>query len=107
MANEKLEKLLAQKAALDARIRQEQNRENEKKRKADTRRKILAGAVVLEHAERNAIYQLELKKLLGEFLTRADDRALFGLAPLPESSGTGKPLPRNAVVSMEGRKSES
>jgi hypothetical protein len=107
MANGKLQKLIAQRAALEARIRQEQNRENEKKRKADTRRKILAGAVVLDEAEKHPEYKAALFRLLDRFLTRPDDRALFGLEPLSQSKGTGKPLPRNAIVSMESPKSES
>jgi hypothetical protein len=84
MAGDKLEKLIAQRKALEARIRQEQNRENDRKRKQDTRRKILAGAVVLDEAAGKPEYRAELYKLLGRFLSRAEDRALFGLEPLPK-----------------------
>ncbi len=86
MTNDKLEKLLAQRKAIDERIKLEQNRENERKRKDDTRRKILAGAVVLDEAEHNAAYKTALYSLLERFLTREQDRALFGFKPLPESS---------------------
>jgi hypothetical protein len=86
MGNPKLEKLKKQKQVLEARIRQEQGRENAKKRKLDTRRKILAGAVVLDEAERHPAYKNALYELLARFLTRDDDRALFGLPPLPANS---------------------
>jgi hypothetical protein len=85
MTNEKLERLKKQKQVLEARIRQEQNRENKAKRKAATRRKILAGAAVLDEAESNAAYKNTLYELLARFLIRDDDRALFGFSPLPDS----------------------
>lgn len=107
MAGEKLEKLLAERKALDARIQQEKNRENERKRKDETRRKILAGAVVLDEAEKHPTYKAELFALLGRFLVRPADRVLFGLEPLPEGKGE-KPAPlRNGLVSLEGAKSEN
>jgi hypothetical protein len=49
-----------------------------RERKNDTRRKILAGAAVLF-------------KLLGKFLTRTEDRALFG-QPSPYSKTLRRPL---------------
>jgi hypothetical protein len=45
--------LVAQRAMLEARIRREQNRQRERDRKADTRRKILAGARYLTKRRRN------------------------------------------------------
>ena len=87
---EKLEKLLAQRKALDERIKKEQNRQNAIKRKADTRRKILAGAAVLDESEHNAKYKTALYGLLERFLTRDDDRALFGFEPLPVSPEQAK-----------------
>lgn len=63
-----------------------QARENKKKRKEDTRRKILAGAAVLDEAETNIAYKNALYELLERFLTRPDDRALFGLPPQPDST---------------------
>lgn len=102
MTGDKLQKLLEQRKALDARIQLERGRENEKKRKEDTRRKILAGAVVLDEADKNAGYRAELFKLLERFLSRPDDRALFGLAPLPVAlSGEAK---RSALVDMANGK---
>jgi len=95
MTNDKLEKLLEQRKAIDARIRLEQNRENDRKRKADTRRKILAGAAVLDEASKHPAYKEKLYKLLASFLTRPDDRALFGLPALPETAKQeSKPEPK-------------
>lgn len=53
--------------------------EADRQRKADTRRKILIGAVVLAKIERNEFRQEQLDRWLNEALTRSDDRALFGL----------------------------
>jgi hypothetical protein len=85
MGNSKMEKLLEQKKAIDARIRLEQSKENGKKRKQETRRKILAGAAVLDEASKHPKYKTELYKLLESFLKRDDDRALFELKPLAEN----------------------
>ena len=89
MAGEKLEKLRAKQKALGARIQLEQNRLNAQKRKANTRRKILAGAAALDEAEHSPKYKAQLQKLLGRFLVRPDDRALFGLEPLPKTAKDG------------------
>ena len=51
---------------------EEQGRERQKERKADTRRKILAGAAVLNEAEQRPD-KAALLKLLDRFLTRPDD----------------------------------
>jgi hypothetical protein len=65
MTGDKLEKLLEQRKALNARIQQEINRENRRKRKDDTRRKILVGAAVLDDAEKHPKHKEQLYKLLG------------------------------------------
>ncbi|MGH8143889.1 MAG: mobilization protein [Steroidobacteraceae bacterium] len=49
-------------------------------RREDTRRKILVGAVVLEKVETGEIPEATLHTWLKGALTRAEDRALFGLA---------------------------
>ena len=85
--NDKLKKLLEQRKALDAKIQLEKKKAREKKRTKDPRRKILAGAAVLDEADKQPKFKEELYNLLGRFLTRDDDRDLFGLAAL---SGEGK-----------------
>jgi|GEM_PF-1294395 len=112
--NEKLAKLLEQRKAIDAQIRLEQNRENAEKKKADTRRKILTGAAVLDEAAKHPKFKADIDKLLGRFLKRADERALFGLPPLPvvptsptasgtpektEAAGAGQTAPPPVAVS--------
>lgn len=51
----------------------------QRQRKADTRRKILIGAVVMAKIERCEFTKEQLDVWLGEALTRPDDRALFDL----------------------------
>lgn len=73
---EKLRQLKAQQAMSDARRRVLDAR---RERKADTRRKILVGAIVLAKVEQGLVPRAELKSWLDAGLTRPDDRALFGL----------------------------
>lgn len=46
-------------------------------RKRDTRRKIIAGAIVLAHAGHDAEFRRELGRLFQLHVTRPNDRALF------------------------------
>ncbi len=59
--------------------------EGKRERKADTRRKILVGAVVMAKVEQKVMDEKLLRGWLDEALSRADDRALFNLPP--RSSG--------------------
>jgi hypothetical protein len=77
----KLEKLLAKREEMNAKIRQELGRDRTRKRRQDTRRKIIAGALVL--AEQDPAIKAWLSKTLAKVLIRNDERELFGLAPLP------------------------
>jgi prefoldin subunit 5 len=52
---------------------------SKRERKADTRRKILVGAIVMAKIEQKVMDEKLLRKWLDEALTRPDDRALFGL----------------------------
>ena len=81
---EKLADLEKQEAQLKARISRERARLKERERKQETRRKIIAGALALEH--KDGQFQAALNRLLDEYVTRPDDRALFGLQPLPEQA---------------------
>lgn len=83
MARTTIEELIAKREAVNARIRREQAKARTQERKDDTRRKVLAGAAVLERAAKDDLFKHELHQQLAGFLTRPDDRALFGLAPLP------------------------
>ena len=83
-------KRLAQIAQLEERLRQIKERhqavesrrrtlESRRSRKADTRRKILVGAVVLSRIDLGELSREELRHWLNQALTRKDDRALFDL----------------------------
>jgi large subunit ribosomal protein L7/L12 len=53
-------------------------------RAEDTRRKIIAGALVLEMMEKDETVRQRFMQRLDSYLTRPDERALFGLpAQLP------------------------
>ena len=74
---ERLKQLKAREQAVEARRR---TLESRRARKADTRRKILVGAVVLARVERGEIPEAELRQWLDRALVRDDDRALFELS---------------------------
>jgi hypothetical protein len=72
-----LEQLKARRAKL---LAQQRAAEAKAKRGADTRRKILVGALVLsklDDPELGARFRAFLQRELGTFLSREDDRALF------------------------------
>ena len=77
MAQDERAKLLEKKARLDARLKALALQEQKQKRKDDTRRKIIAGALVLEHAELKPEFAGMLAALLNRYVTRPQDRALF------------------------------
>lgn len=58
-----------------------------KKDKAnDTRKKILAGALIIQIMENDEAAKHRFMKQLDGYLTREDDRALFGLTPLEKET---------------------
>jgi hypothetical protein len=93
-------------AALEARLKQEKAKkqqiearkraaEAKAKRSIDTRRKILVGGSILALVERGEWQQGKLLALMDATLTRADDRALFGLpavGPAVPPAGGSRPL---------------
>jgi uncharacterized protein YggE len=60
-----------------------------RERKEDTRRKILVGAIVLAKVEQKLMDESVLRGWLDAALTRADDRALFGLSAETSNEGSG------------------
>lgn len=82
---ERLKQEKAKKAKLEARKRAS---ESKAERAKDTRRKILVGSYVLEAFKQNGkdlgMLSIDGKKFM-EWLSRADDRALFGLEEAPEA----------------------
>jgi mannose/cellobiose epimerase-like protein (N-acyl-D-glucosamine 2-epimerase family) len=81
---EQVAELKARKEALEKRLAALEHRQKSLTRKQDTRRKILAGALALENCQHNPNFGTELYRLLDDCLTKAADRALFALPPLPE-----------------------
>ena len=79
--SDKLQKLRAKRDEANAKIRQELGRGRARKRRDDTRRKIIAGALVL--VEQDPLIQQWLQRTLDKVLTRNDERSLFGLTLLP------------------------
>jgi hypothetical protein len=72
----RLKQLKVQYQRTEARKRTQEARRT---RREDTRRKILVGAIVLAKVEQGVIDAAQLVGWLDGALTRADDRALFGL----------------------------
>jgi len=60
--------------------------EASRKRKADTRRKILIGTVVMAKVEEKELDENVLRGWLNGALTRANDRELFGLPTIGEKA---------------------
>jgi|OM-RGC.v1.028822095 hypothetical protein len=82
--DEKIAHLEAQRDQINAKLRREKARARQDERKRDTRRKIIAGALALEH--KDPAFRDQMKRLIGQYVTRPEDRALFGLEPLSEGS---------------------
>jgi hypothetical protein len=87
MADQKLKLLIEKRDAVNARIKREQTKLKASERRNDTRRKVLAGAAVLEWAKRDNEFSPRLMAELKRFLVRDADRVLFGLPPvLPQKT---------------------
>lgn len=80
---EKLKQAKALKQKVEARAKAA---ENKQKRAADTRRKILVGAAILAKVERGEWPKDKMLEMMGQQLTRDDDRALFNLAAIEKSA---------------------
>jgi hypothetical protein len=59
--------------------------EVKRKRQDDTRRKVLAGAVLLAQVESGEWPEAKFKAMMDKGLTRAEDRGLFGLLVLEDA----------------------
>ncbi|MGE4046251.1 MAG: mobilization protein C [Acetobacteraceae bacterium] len=82
---ERLAKLHQQLARVQRQIRAEQAKEKQQARRDDARRKIIAGALALEHYEKNpgSEFGKILFRLLDEY-ARPEDRQLFEFLPKRE-----------------------
>ena len=77
MSQDERARLLEKKARIDARLKALAIADQKQKRKDDTRRKIIAGALALEHATINNEFAAQLASLLNRYVERPEDRALF------------------------------
>ncbi|MDJ0718058.1 MAG: mobilization protein [Prochloraceae cyanobacterium] len=77
---DRIKSLEEKKKQLEARIQKLKAQESAKKRKEDTRRKILLGALVQHLILTGYWSESEIHKQLDKFLTKSIDRKLFGLA---------------------------
>jgi hypothetical protein len=91
---EKLKQAKARKQQLEARKRAI---ESKRQRSNDTRRKILVGAAILAKVDRGDWPKSRLLEMMGQTLTRLDDRALFGLDGKAEDA---REEPAQAPVQM-------
>ena len=80
---EKLKQLRTRQQRIEARKRVLLS---QRARAADTRRKILVGAIVLAKVEQGELDAGQLRRWLDQALTRLDDRALFDLPPVVQTS---------------------
>jgi large subunit ribosomal protein L7/L12 len=80
--SKQLERVRKKEAELKALRQKLEAAEKTRERKKDVRRKILLGAMLLEHLEAESARGSALKAELEGYLTREADRALFGLLPL-------------------------
>jgi large subunit ribosomal protein L7/L12 len=83
----KLKQAKAKKQLIEA---QKRTAQAKAKRAEDTRRKVLMGAFVLERLEAGGVSAQSFQhggKLFSSWLTRDDDRALFGLPPETPTTG--------------------
>ena len=78
-ATDRLKRLEEQRARINAEIQRVRAREQQQTRKDDTRRKILAGSMLLQLVEDGEWPEDKLRTRLDAYLTRDDDRKLFDL----------------------------
>lgn len=84
MSTDALDKLLQKRQQLDAKIQAKRNRLRQDERKRDTRRKIIIGAIAMEHADQgnDPEFAATLYRLLNRYVVKPGDRELLDLPPL-------------------------
>lgn len=82
----KLERLQQRQEKISSDIRKEKNKLNAQKRKDDTRRKIIMGALVFAHMEKDQDFKEICERLQQKGISSDLDRKLFGLSPIPKAT---------------------
>lgn len=100
MPSDERAKLMERRAKIEARLKQLAIQDQKQRRKDETRRKVIAGALVLEHAERKADFAAELHALLNAYVTRPQDRALFDFLKdrVPDANQAPPPAPSESFT---------
>ena len=80
-AAKRLEKLEEQRARINAEIQRVRAKEQQQKRKEETRRKVLVGSLIMGKVQSGEWPEEELIETMDSYLERDNDRALFGLPP--------------------------
>jgi hypothetical protein len=90
---DRLQSLRQKRDQLDAQLKLLEARKKDADRKADTRRKVIAGALALEHfeANRDSEFARTLYRLLEEYVIRPHDRILFPFLPDPQTPPPNSP----------------
>lgn len=101
-----LDALKKRKGQIEAQISALNARRQKEAKRIDTRRKVVAGAILLEHCEHDASFKDLVASLLNRFLTRDVDRALFAEDfgwPMPaRAPGQKAPDTLNSTVKPKG-----
>lgn len=79
------EKLSVKIQQLEAQLKNLDKQERQNHRKTETKKKILLGALLQQWIKMGRIPETEVIQGLDKLLTRASERSLFGLEPLPSS----------------------
>jgi len=87
------------KAEIQAAEARQRARQSKAERAADTRRRILLGAWLLERMKKDEALRARLLAELDAWVTRNDDRALFGLEPRSHDAGS---TPEAAATAGKG-----
>ena len=89
---DKMEALRLKQAQITAQLKALEAREADAARKADTRRKVIAGALALEHMEKNpdSTFAKQLVRLLDEYVTQSAARALVPSLPAKIEQSAGE-----------------
>lgn len=94
----RLQELEEQKQKLTAKISKQKATLAAKKRKEDTRRKIIAGALALEHMEHDSAFQSTMMRLLNRH-TKESDKHLFDFL---ESAAPPSPEEEKGSPNVQG-----
>jgi hypothetical protein len=107
---DRLETLRKKREQLDAQLRALAAREKQAERKADTRRKVIFGALALEHYDKNRDSEFHriMFRLLDEYVVRPHDRALFpDLVEADAANSAKNPAETGGDFARAGREAAS